>query len=226
MRQEEFFKANKRDIKSCKFFSDNKDFAINKENFPQVFFEIVGLFAEDCEDALTQVESLSGVLLIAGQSNDGKKKSRLYLNFTAENGEAFFMGRKINRRLLNETGGNRNPNPENMAQTKDGHDADIAFGVDSVNVTASQGGYVGPVTANFPAPRSAGLVIENVEFIHERRGYMSRLFEVLKRIQRNYNLGPIKMENVLSEKMISWCEKNNLEKVMAEKELNYYYYRR
>ena len=55
---------------------------------------------------------------------------------------------------------------------------------------------------------------------------MSRLFEVLKRIQRNYNLGPIKMENVLSEKMISWCEKNNLEKVMAEKELNYYYYRR
>ena len=78
MRQEEFFKANKRDIKGCKFFSDNKDFAINKENFPQVFFEIVGLFAEDCEDALTQVESLSGVLLIAGQSNDGKKKTWKY----------------------------------------------------------------------------------------------------------------------------------------------------
>lgn len=206
MKQEDFFTADKRALPGCKFFSDNQEFSLNHNNFPQVFFEIVGLFAEDCQGELFQIECLSGVLLIGGMDKEGVKKSKLYLNFTAGRQEEFFRNTTRAMDKGNEA------------------DADVAFGIDPVNVTASQGGYTGPVTANFPEPRIAGLVIENVEFIHQRRGYMTRLFEILKRIQAEYSLGPIKMKNVLSDKMKAWCEKQKLDKMMADRELNYYYY--
>lgn len=216
MRQEEFFKLNKRELRGSKFFSENPVFSLNKTNFPIVFFEIVGLFAEDSDDRLTLIESLSGVLSIAGRSEDGEKTSRLYFNFTA--GADELSGLATNR---NSADAHLEHNVSRMDAKKE---ADVAFGIDPVNVTASQGGYAGPVSAKFPAPKAESLVIENIEFIHERQGYMSRLFEILKRIQKKYNLGPIKMENVLSDGMIAWCEKNHLEKVMADKEINYYYY--
>lgn len=52
------------------------------------------------------------------------------------------------------------------------------------------------------------LVVARVEFIHKRKGKMTELYRILKKIQRKYHTGPIMIECVLSEEMKMWCQKN------------------
>ena len=52
------------------------------------------------------------------------------------------------------------------------------------------------------------LVVARVEFVHKRKGKMTELYRILKRIQRKYHTGPIMIECVLTEEMKMWCLKN------------------
>lgn len=188
MNQADFFDPDKGKHTSCKFFSDNPEFALREDNFPQAFFEIVALYARDCDYRLTNVECLSGVLSITG-GEPGGKQNRLYMNYTAK---------------INDL---RSQDP-----------------VDPANVTACHGGYNGVFELNYYGAREESIVIDTITFIHERQGYMDELFSILKRIQKAYGLGPIKMENVLSPAMHAWCQKHRLPMVKDINEISYYYY--
>lgn len=52
----------------------------------------------------------------------------------------------------------------------------------------------------FPEP--GYIVVADVVFLHQRQGYMTRLYELLK------SLGKVSLENVYSEEMIAWAVKN------------------
>ena len=51
------------------------------------------------------------------------------------------------------------------------------------------------------------LVVAVVRFVHERQGYMTRLYKALKLIRRRYKLNRIAIE-CPNEKMKKWCLKN------------------
>lgn len=53
------------------------------------------------------------------------------------------------------------------------------------------------------------LVVARVEFIHKRKGKMTELYRILKKIRRKYHTGPIMIESVMTEEMKEWCLKNN-----------------
>lgn len=188
MNQKDFFDPEKGKKITAKFFTANRDFAFREDNFPQAFFDIVALYARDCDYELSSVECMSGVLSIKG-GNEEMGYNRLYMNYTAR---------------LHDS---RSKNPE-----------------DPANVTAAQGGADGVKEINYYGDREESIVIDTITFIHQRKGYMDELFEILKRIQKKYRLGPIKMENVLSPAMKAWCEKHGLTMVKDLNEINYYYY--
>lgn len=52
------------------------------------------------------------------------------------------------------------------------------------------------------------LIIARVAFIHKRQGNMTKLYAVLKRIQKKYKLGHIVIESAQTEAMHCWCRKN------------------
>lgn len=52
------------------------------------------------------------------------------------------------------------------------------------------------------------LVVARVEFVHKRKGNMTKFYEILRKIQQKYHTGPIMIENVSSEEMEAWCFKN------------------
>ncbi len=54
------------------------------------------------------------------------------------------------------------------------------------------------------------LVVARIEFAHQRSGYMTKLFEVLKHIKRSYHLDRIVIECVMTDEMKAWCRKNKL----------------
>lgn len=64
------------------------------------------------------------------------------------------------------------------------------------------------------------LVVARIEFIHKRKGKMTELYRILKRVQRKYHTGPIVIESVQTEEMKAWCLKNNF-KEMANRESCY-----
>lgn len=53
-----------------------------------------------------------------------------------------------------------------------------------------------------------GLVIARVCFIHQRKGNMGRLVEILEHIRRTNRYGEIMIESVVSPEMKSWVKKN------------------
>lgn len=53
------------------------------------------------------------------------------------------------------------------------------------------------------------LVVARVEFIHQRKGKMTELYRILKRIQHKYHTGSIIIESVQTAEMKAWCTKNN-----------------
>lgn len=113
---------------------------LNSSNFPQCFFEIVGLFAMDSKNHLRDISIINGNLSISGCYRG--KKNELYLRFRYR------------------------------------HDC-------------------------------ISLVVARVEFIHKRKGYMTKLYGILKSIQKQYKLKAIMIECVQTIEMKSWCEKNN-----------------
>ena len=52
------------------------------------------------------------------------------------------------------------------------------------------------------------LIVARIEFINKRKGNMTRLYNVLKRIKRKYKLSNIQIENCNSEEITNWCIKN------------------
>lgn len=54
------------------------------------------------------------------------------------------------------------------------------------------------------------IIVQTVTMIHQRRGYMSRLYEVLKHIKRTYRTGDIMIQSVVSDEGENWCRKHNL----------------
>lgn len=57
------------------------------------------------------------------------------------------------------------------------------------------------------------IVVARIEFIHQRKGKMTELYRILKRLQRKYHTGPIVIEAVQTEAMRKWCLKNNFVKM-------------
>lgn len=53
------------------------------------------------------------------------------------------------------------------------------------------------------------LVVARVMFIHKRQGKMTKLYQILKLIQREYKTGAIVIESVQTEEMKNWCIKNS-----------------
>lgn len=143
MEQRDFFEVDNR-INAI--FDSNSSICnyLNSSNFPQCFFELVGLFAYDCKNNLKDISIINGNLLISGCYRG--KKNELYLRFQYR------------------------------------HDC-------------------------------ISLVVARVEFIHRRKGYMTRLYEMLKNIQKQYKLNAIMIECVQTIEMESWCKKNGFEVV-------------
>ena len=54
------------------------------------------------------------------------------------------------------------------------------------------------------------IVVQSVELIHQRQGYMTRLYDILKHIKRTYRTGDIIIQSVLSAEGESWCRKMGL----------------
>lgn len=52
------------------------------------------------------------------------------------------------------------------------------------------------------------IVVSRVKFVNRRQGNMTKLYKMLQNIQREYGAGDIVLESVISDGMISWCEKN------------------
>jgi len=57
------------------------------------------------------------------------------------------------------------------------------------------------------------LVVAQVEFIHKRVGYMTRLYKILCNIRKIYKLNEIIIECVNTDEMKNWCQKNGLVKM-------------
>ena len=53
-----------------------------------------------------------------------------------------------------------------------------------------------------------GLVIASVQFVHQRKGYFTRLVEILEDIRKANSLGAIMIESVVSPAMKNWVKKN------------------
>ena len=58
------------------------------------------------------------------------------------------------------------------------------------------------------------LRVARVEFIHKRIGNMDRLYELLKDIQRIYELKPIELEVCETESIRNWCNKHQFVELM------------
>lgn len=56
------------------------------------------------------------------------------------------------------------------------------------------------------------LIIGRVQFIEQRVGKMTKLYEILKKIQKKYKIGKIVIESVITEEMEQWCLKNGFVK--------------
>ena len=56
--------------------------------------------------------------------------------------------------------------------------------------------------------RDEELVIARVCFINKRKGNMTELLSILKRMQEKYNTGDIVIESVMTQEMEEWCHKN------------------
>ncbi len=54
------------------------------------------------------------------------------------------------------------------------------------------------------------LVVAVIGFIHQRQGYMTRLYNALRKIRRRYKLNRIIIESP-NEKMRAWCKKNGFQ---------------
>lgn len=52
------------------------------------------------------------------------------------------------------------------------------------------------------------LVVARICFIHQRKGNMTELYRILKRVQRKYHTGAIEIESVQTDEMKAWCLKN------------------
>jgi hypothetical protein len=64
------------------FFSKRLDNFMNISNFPQQFFPIVALFAEDCNYNINELHTIEGELRISGSYK--KNINRLYLSYNNE----------------------------------------------------------------------------------------------------------------------------------------------
>ncbi len=58
------------------------------------------------------------------------------------------------------------------------------------------------------------LVVARVCFIHRREGKMTKLYHLLKKIQKEYQTGAIIIEQAGTTEIKSWCEKNNFAEKM------------
>lgn len=148
-----FFAGQQNKTDLFDFFHNNVAEFINTSNFPQPFFSIVALFAEDSKYNIAVLHSQYGILFIKS-------------GYEAEN-EATFN--------------------ELMLKHKNGD-----------------------------------LIVARVQFIHQRKGNMTRLFEILKKIKNEYGLNRIIIESARTEAMQCWCNKNGLKPVFR-RSLNYEY---
>lgn len=57
------------------------------------------------------------------------------------------------------------------------------------------------------------LIVARISFIQQRKGQMTELYTILKRIQKKYKTGKIVIESVLTEPMEQWCSKHGFEKI-------------
>lgn len=56
------------------------------------------------------------------------------------------------------------------------------------------------------------IVVKNVEFVHKRRGYMTKVYEYLIELAQKYQIPQIEIESVVSDEMENWCRKYGFEK--------------
>ena len=54
------------------------------------------------------------------------------------------------------------------------------------------------------------LIVARIEFIHQRKGNMTRLYNILKQIKRKYKLEEIIIEQCHTEAITNWCIKNGM----------------
>ncbi|MBQ6026054.1 MAG: hypothetical protein IJL20_10640 [Lachnospiraceae bacterium] len=116
------------------FFDRN---GINSKIFPQEFFPIIALFAEDCRYKLKECYLHMSRLFISG----GYKGKTCSLMLRINPGEEY------------------------------------------------------------------GLVIASVQFVHQRKGYFTRLVAILEDIRKANSLGAVMIESVISPKMKNWVKK-------------------
>lgn len=54
------------------------------------------------------------------------------------------------------------------------------------------------------------IVVAQVAFIHKRKGYMTKLYEILCHMKKIYKLNEVIIECVNTLEMKNWCDKNGL----------------
>jgi hypothetical protein len=91
MRQKDFFKEPVNGF-GFEFFHDlTKDgkLALTKNTFPQAFFPVVAIFAEDCNFNLNKIQSCNGKLMIEGRYKGVENK--LYMRYPYRDNIAFVV---------------------------------------------------------------------------------------------------------------------------------------
>jgi len=140
-----FFLSQQDRTDSFDFFYGLYPEFLNTSNFPQQFFPIVSLFAEDSNYNITKLHTENGKLFLKSdyETETETKINELMLRYRA----------------------------------------------------------------------NGNLIVARVQFIHQRVGKMTKLFELLKNIKSEYGLDRIIIESVQSESMYCWCLKNKLKLV-------------
>ena len=56
------------------------------------------------------------------------------------------------------------------------------------------------------------IVVKDVEFVHKRMGYMTKVYEYLLELAQKYQVPQIEIESVVSDEMENWCRKYGFKK--------------
>ena len=87
------------------------------------------------------------------------------------------------------------------------------IGFENLFIEGKSRGKVCELMLRLPEGEKDPIVVARVEFMHKRCGNMSKLYMLLKRIQKKFKLGPIIIESVSSEAMRNWCQKNGFTRI-------------
>lgn len=95
-----------------------------------------------------------------------------------------------------------------IAEDSNYHISSCSFFNGCLDIKGSYRGKESYCRIRFCADYENSIIVQTVYMIHQRHGYMTRLYEILKHIKRTYRTGDIIIQSVISEEGERWCRKN------------------